>query len=59
MTVALEGRKRLTTFAQGPPPRQPGEPDDPRPEQPHPAEEPGGEPPPQPGETGEDEELGS
>ena len=48
----------MTLVMQGPPPQQPGSPgDDPRPEQPHPLDDPGGAPP--PAEEGEDEELGS
>ena len=43
----------MTLVMQGPPPRQPGGPaDDPRPEQPHPLDEPDGDP----AEEGEDEE---
>ena len=46
--------------AQGPPPQQPGGPDDPRPEQPHPLHEPADEPErDRPGPTEQDEELGS
>lgn len=48
----------MTLVMQGPPPRPPESPtDDPRPEQPHPLDDPGGAP--APAEEGEDEELGS
>ena len=48
----------MTLVMQGPPPQQPDSPaDDPRPEQPHPLDEPDGAP--APAEEGEDEALGT